>query len=111
MSFSNENTKCVLVGNNNILELIGAIVIQQGEIFTVQSHLSFIEADVFWVILKYITSTTGVKMMKAFLTRGIDQSEHMKVRTNQHMAALILRSTASSNYISTNRFRHKNLIC
>ena len=38
-------------------------------------------------------------MLKAFLIIGIDQSEHMKVSSKQQMAASMLRSTASSNYI------------
>ena len=38
-------------------------------------------------------------MLKPFLIKGIDQSKHIKVSTKQQMAASMLRSTASSNYI------------
>ena len=38
-------------------------------------------------------------MLKAFLIKGIDQTEHMKGSTKHRLAASILRSTASSNYI------------
>ena len=47
MSYSNVNTDLVIIGTNDILELIGIIVIQQGELFTVQRHLSLIYAVVF----------------------------------------------------------------
>ena len=47
MSYSNVNRECVIIGTNDVLELIGTTVIHQGELFTVQRHLSLIYTDVF----------------------------------------------------------------